>query len=236
MKYGSGVFSIESDIQGGLNSYNLVIKRLTGDCYKEIGSSPIDIRNSGNNRVYLEKGTYVARVISRVSNGEIQSNLIKFTISQPIEAIISQPGTMSVYTLDNSTQTRAANATSGNLVTNAKIYQKVGNQLIEKGYTDENGKLFAEFLPALQIGDKLIAEAEGYKLLEKSITQQMIDNNVINLQLDREFSAKIVNPQVQILNYKPIFTENMVTFHVSARRSDYRTFRYQALTLRKRRI
>ena len=203
----------QPDIQAS-TEYVLYIKKLSGDCYMEISCSPFNINiNSENNRVPLSAGTYVARATGLY--GKIMSNLIQFTVSQSVEVIIPQPTPFSVSTYENTANRLRASNGSG-IVSNAKIYQKTDNQLIEKGYTDENGQLFAEFLPALQAGDVLVAEAEGYETLEGIVTQAMIDNNIISLLLNRESSAKIVNPQVQIVNYKPVFTENMVTFNVSA--------------------
>ncbi|MDR2475827.1 MAG: T9SS type A sorting domain-containing protein, partial [Bacteroidales bacterium] len=214
LKFTEAVFSIRSDIQTS-TSYKLIIKKLVGDCYTEIAGSPFNL-DAASNSVSLSPGTYVARATGLTD--KIQSNLIQFTISQPVEAIISQPRPFSIYTYENTAnETRAAKAsTNTDAVSNANIYQKIDTELIEKGYTDENGQLFAEFVPALQVGDVLVAEAEGYETLEGTVTQAMIDNNIISLLLNREVSAKIVNPQAQIVNYKPVFVEDLITFKVSA--------------------
>jgi hypothetical protein len=215
LKYIDNEFTIESDILVSTD-YNLIIKKLAGDCYTDIVGSPFNV-NSASNRVSLSTGTYVAR--ARGLDNKIQSNLIKFVVSQPTDAKILSPESIPVNTFENTANSMGAAKSASNnntLVTNAKIYQKIDDRRIEKGYTNENGQLFAEFVPALQAGDVLVAEAEGYETLEGTITQEMIDNNIINLLLNREMSAKIVNPQVQIVNYKPIFAEDLVTFNVSA--------------------
>jgi hypothetical protein len=231
MKYddNSGKLTLYSNISVG--NATLYIKRKNGDCYEDLYSFAV----SGSSRdVSFGSGTYVARLVANLTAGTLQSPLYQFSVSHSRMINISGIGTYDIRTF-NSINTkssamvaRVAAAESEGTAPNITLYRLLDGEWVKCGSTDEDGRLFTDFMPALEAGETLVAEAEGYEALEGVVTQEMIDNQTIGLLMQRKATSRIVDATMRILNYQTIYSADAVELYVDAQNHTH--YQVQALS------
>jgi len=205
-------------VSGNFTSYNVFIVRKEGDCYNDYGNG-----RSLNVNVLFNVGDYAARLVAYTLDGvTMKSPLCYFSIETAQYVNIAGANMVDISTL-RASQTksaqialRSATTQSSSAVSNVKIYQKIDGDLIERGVSDENGKIFAEFIPALQAGDVIVAEAEGYKSIEGVLTQTMINNNTFDIFLQKITTNKVTDPVIEEINWKPTYKNDIVDLYVDA--------------------
>ncbi len=218
-------------------SYKLYIKKKRNNdfCFEKIAGIPFPIKVSasennntgyslGKKGIVLEQGEYLCRVGAKISNvGTIWSERFYFNINSDNSTILP---VIPANKLTIIARTTSKKSNKSVIAANVRISRQNSNAWELLGTTNQNGNLFAEIYPPLVVGEQIQAQTEGYVTQQITITNEILQNGIININLEEDLSSDFIrNPRMTILEYAPIITQNPITVQVDAENyTDYTIF------------
>jgi len=211
----TSTLSFTTSITGA--TFEIYFEKQDGTCYTPVTNyNPFALPVKTSSQVNLQAGKYRAKVTANLSNsiGTVNSDFHYFELA--VQTIVNIPANGGVTVNTVATNQKKSNSTPTNAC-NIRISQFINGEWYYKGYTNENGNLFAEFVPALQSGDVIKAEGNGYETKEITITENMLNESNVPISLNQIITPDIVNPQILVVDNLPIFTQNTANLKIKAK-------------------